>query len=181
MIEIECKELTPERRKILATREAASFGKPLRLVLAAGGAYIFYYGTKGEAPVAFQGMANLFAAVGIAAVLFAVFSQKLAEMHYFAKAAKKGCFPESVSVGEGGVFIRRRSAGKASGIASVNAERFYAFAEIGEVEDLGDYIKLNLIHGNTSGIVIFKEDFGKENPEAFNTVIASRKRRYKNL
>jgi len=177
MFEIVCKELTPARKRILAEREVPIFGKPLRAVVAVGGVWIFYYGTSFDVPAIVQGIAFIFTVVGIAAVLFAIFAQKLMEMNFFARAAKKGCFPAGVSVGEGGVFVRRREKKGASephGVTSVNAERFFAFAEVREIEDYGDCFKMNL-SGGAVAIYLFKEDFGKGDPEAFKSFIASKK------
>ena len=174
--EIICKELTPERKRLLAEREVLTFSKPLRAVMAAGGVWIFYYGTSFDVPVLVQGVAYVFAAIGLAAVVMAIFSQKLMEMSYFYKTNKKGCFPASVSIGEGGVFVKRREPKKKTGtpgVTSVNAERFFAFPEVGEIEDYGDYFKMNL-SGGTPGVFLFKEDFGKGDPEAFKVFISSR-------
>ena len=237
--EILCKELSPQRRQVLAPHEVAVVGRPIRLVLAVGGAYIFYYGTNGEAPAGFQSAAAAFSIVGIAAVLVAIFIQKLVEIRYFSKALKEGCFPAGVSVGEGGVYIRRAgnaggsgagnaggsgsgktgssgagktgssgtdktgssgtgktrssgagktrssSAGYASasvtdGVVSVNAERFYAFAEIGNIIEYGEegrgYFKMSLPGGGGApGVFLFKEDFDKGDPEAFIAFIDSKR------
>ena len=192
--EIKCKELTPERRQALAPHEVAVIGRPIRLVLAAGGAYIFYYGTNGEAPPGFQSAAVAFSFVGIAAVLVAIFIQKLVDIRYFAKALKEGCFPAGVSVGEGGVYIRRAdragTAGEgkagayvaegAEGVESVNAVRFYAFAEIGRIEEYGEesrgYFKMSLPGGGGApGVFLFKEDFVNGDAEAFMTFIDSKR------
>ena len=184
MFEIICKELSPERRKLIASREVSSIGKPLRIVLAVGGAWLFYYGTDGEASVVFVMAANAFMAVGIAAVLIAIFSHKLVELSYFAKTKRAGCFPSSVSVGNGGVFIRRATgavgatgSGQSAqpGVIRANAERFCAYAEIGEVEDQEDYFKLNLLSGDGPGVFLFKEDFEQGEPEAFISFFKSRK------
>ena len=177
MFKIVCKELTPARKRILAEREVPIFGKPLRAVIAVGGAWIFFYGTSFDVPTMVQGAAYIFTAVGIAAVLFAIFAQKLIEINWFAKAARKGCFPAEVSVGEGGVFVRRREKKGASGtpgVTSVNAERFFVFAEVGRIEDYGDCFKINL-SGGSAYVYLFKEDFGKGDPEAFKSFIASKK------
>ena len=174
--EITCKELTPERKRILAEREVVTVSKPLRGVIAVGGAWIFYYGTSFDVPVAVQGIAHIFTAIGIAVILLAIFSQKLLEIRYFHNSAKKGSFPASVSVGKGGVFVKRRDTKKtnsASGVTSVNAERFFAFPEVGDVEDYGSYFKMNL-KGKAAGIFLFKEDFGKGDPEAFVDYITDR-------
>ena len=182
MFEIICRELTPERRRILAEREVITFNKPLRAVIAVGGAWIFYYGTNGEEPEGLKYMAILFTVLGIAAILFAIFSQKLIEMRYFHSEAKRGWFPESVSVGNGGVFVKHRSPKKAADtprVTSVNAERFYAFAEVGGVGDTGDYFKMNLLRADAPGVYVFKEDFVKGDPEVFKTFIASKKQNQK--
>ena len=176
--EIICKELTRDRKTILAAKEVIAFSKPLRAVIAVGGAWIFYYGTSGDEPESVQYMAVVFAAVGIAAILIAIFMQKIREDGYFSKAAKEGCFPASVAVGEGGVFVRRGSGKKPKetlGVTSVNAERFFAFAEVGRLEDYEYYFKLNFTGGDIPAIFLFKEDFGEKTPEAFKTFIASKK------
>ena len=173
MFEIICKELTPERKRILAEKEVVSINKPLRTVIAVGGAWIFYYGT-GDAPASMQKMSIVFTVIGIAAVLFAIFSQKILETGYFTKASKKGWFPGEASVGEGGVFIRRRDTKKTSeapGVTSVNAEKFYAYTEVGKVADFGDYFKIELLREKASGVFLFKEDFGKGDPETLKDFI----------
>ena len=188
MYEIQCKELTPERRRLLAPREVASIGRPIRIILGAGGVYLFYYGTNGQAPAAFQNAAIAFSIIGIAAVLLAIFSQKLVDTRFFAKALKKGCFPSGASAGEGGVFVRRAvgagSSGAgaegsgvgAEGVTSVNAERFFAYAEVGRVEEFDEYFKMSLLSGEAPGVFLFKEDFTKGDPEAFLAYIDSKRR-----
>ena len=169
MFEIKCEPLTPGRRTLLAPHEVAVVGRPLRLVFAAGGAYIFYYGTRLDVPETVQSIANVFVVVGIAAVLLAIFSQKLVEMRYFSKALKSGCFPDSVSVDEGGMTVRRKNTGR------ISAERLYPFTEIGRIEEHETYFKISLPHAATPGIFIFKEDFELGEPEAFQSFIASKK------
>jgi len=161
IFEIECGPLTPGRRALLAPNEVAVVGRPLRLVLAAGGAYIFYYGTSPDVPVMVQSAANLFIIVGVAAILLAIFAQKLVETRYFSKALKEGCFPASVSVGQGGIYVRRA------------AESFFSFAEIGNIEEQAAYFKISLPSEGASGIYIFKEDFEQGEPEAFLSFIES--------
>jgi len=176
--EITCKVLTPERRRVVGQREVAYIGKPLRAVIAVGGAWIFFYGTGFDIPAAVQYAANIFTAVGIAAVLYGIFSHKLADIKYFSKALKKGCFPGGVSAGEGGVFVRRRdrtAAEEKTGVTSVNAEKFFAFAEIGKIDNYGEYYKVHLLRGEPPHIFLFKEDFGKGDPEVFKDFILSRK------
>ena len=178
MFEIICKELTPERRKTIAPREVAPIGKPIRIILAAGGVYLFYYGTNGEAPPAFQTAANAFVAIGVAAILLVIFSPKLVEMRFFAKARKEGCFPTGVSVGEGGMFVRYAEKPDETGakdVTSVNAERFFTFAEIGKLEDSGEYYKMSLLSGRAPGVFLYKKDFVKGDPEAFAAFIESKR------
>ena len=165
MFKIKCSPLTPARKKLLHTDDAVSINRPLRIVLAVGGAYIFYYGTKPDVPVMFQTVANIFVVIGIAAVLLAIFSQKLIEIRYFSYTLKKGCFPLSVSIGEGGMFIER----------GANAERFVAFAQIGRLEEKEAYFKISLLYGDEPGIYIFKEDFEQGDPDDFASFIASKK------
>jgi len=158
-------------------REVVVINKPMRAVIAVGGVWIFYYGTDYNIPDSVQPIAVIFAVIGIAAVLLAIFSQKLLEMRFFSKASKYGCFPAEVSIGEGGVFVRRRDTKKEAGtpgVTSVNAERFFAFAEVGKIEDYGNYYKLNLLREGASCVFLFKEDFGKGDPEAFKTFMADR-------
>ena len=185
--EIKCRELTPERRKILAPFVEAVIGRPLRLVIAVGGAWLFYYGTSFNVPAGVQAVAIIFAVAGIAAILFAIFSQKLAEMRFFANAQKNGCFPEEVSVGKGGMFVRRRSVSGTksatspkdargnAGVTSVNAERFFSFSEIGKIREYDDYFKIGLPYGDADCVYIFKEDFEQGEPEAFIQFIVSKK------
>ena len=176
--DIVCKVLTPVRRRIIGEREIAYISKPLRAVIAVGGVWIFFYGTDFGVPEAVQYVANIFSVIGIAAVLYAVFSHKLSDISYFSKAIKKGCFPGGMTAGEGGVFVRRRETKETqekSGVTSVNAEKFYAFAEIGKVSDFGDYFKVNLKRGDPEHIFLFKEDFGTGDPEVFKDFILSRR------
>jgi hypothetical protein len=190
-----CGALTAERRRALASREVMVVGRPLRIILAAGGAYMFYYGTSGDEPLGLEPAANLFAAVGIAGVLLAIFLQKIVEVSYFTKALRAGCFPREVSVGEGGLYIVRmaaqdttsargetgaqgaRSARGAAGknaVTSVNAERYVAFSEIGAIEDNEVYFKVHMRQSALPVIFIFKEDFGQGEPEAFIPFISSK-------
>jgi len=178
MFEIICKELTSSRKNILSDLEVITFSKPMRGVMGVGGVWIFYSATSLDLPLGVKGIAGVFAAAGIAAVLMAIFAQKLIEISYFSKAAKKGCFPASVSVGEGGVFIRRRDTkkeAKKTEVTSVNAERFFAYAEVGKIEEYNDYFKMNFLRADTAGVFLFKEDFGKGDPEAFKMYINSKK------
>jgi len=164
--EITCGELTPERKRVIAPREVVSIGKPLRLVIAIGGAWLFYYGTDFDAPAAMRAAATAFTVIGVAAILFAIFVHKFAEIRFFAKARKIGCFPESVSVGKGGMFVRRADA--------ANAERFYAYAEIGKIKEYEGHFKINLLYGEAPCLYIFKEDFEHGEPEAFVSFILSK-------
>jgi len=199
--EITCGELTPERKRAIAPREVVSIGKPLRLVIAIGGAWLFYYGTDFDAPAAMRAAATAFTVIGVAAILFAIFVHKFAEIRFFAKARKIGCFPESVSVGKGGMFVRRVDAASASAgrkasanasgggnsskatggafadsatAVSVNAERFYAYAEIGKIKEYEGHFKINLLYGEAPCLYIFKEDFEHGEPEAFVSFILSK-------
>ena len=176
MFEIVCKELTKERKRIIAVHQVATLNKALRGVMAVGGVWIFYYGTSFDVPDGVESVAIAFAIVGITATLLAIFSQKLIEISFFSKAIKIGCFPKEVSVGEGGVFIRRRPAKNDSdtpGVTSVNAERFFTFFDIKNVDDFGDYFKMRLPEGHP-GVFLFKEDFEKGDPEAFIDTMADR-------
>jgi len=178
MYRIVCKVLSSERRRILAEREVTTISKPLRGVMAAGGVWIFFYGTDADIPSSVLPIAIIFAAVGIVAVLLAIFMQKLLEIGYFSKAAKNGCFPAEVSVGEGGVFIKREDAENPPGtpvVTSVNAEKFFAFSEVGKIEDHGEYFKLNLFRGGETRVFLFKEDFEKGTPEAFKSFINTKR------
>ena len=174
MFEIRCKELTKERKKILAEREVMKVSKPMRGVMAAGGVWIFYYGTDANIPASVQVFATVFAIVGLTLVILAIFAQILVEMNYFSKSTKIGCFPAEVSVGKGGVFVKRRITKKDSeikGVTSVNKEQFYAYAEVGKAEEYEYYFKLNLLREGTPSVFLFKEDFGKGDPEAFKLFI----------
>ena len=182
MFEIICKELTPDRRKIIAAQEVAAVGKPLRGVMAVGGVWIFFYATDTGIPESVQSFAVVFAIVGLVMVLFAIFSQKLVEMRYFFRETRRGCFPASVSVKKGGVYVRRRETNEPeekTGVTSVNAERFFAYPEVGVVEDYDRYFKLRLLSGGTPGVFLFKEDFAKGDPEAFEDYISDRHLRSK--
>jgi len=182
MFEIICKELTSDRRKIIAAQEVAAVGKPLRGVMAVGGVWIFFYATDTGIPESVQSFAVVFTIVGLIMVLFAIFSQKLVEMSYFFRETRRGCFPESVSVKKGGVYVRRREIDEPienAGVTSVNAEKFFAYPEVGGVEDFGDYFKLRLLRGGTPGVFLFKKDFGKGDPEAFEEYISKRHLRSK--
>jgi len=161
MFEIQCKILTPDRKRIIAEHEVVSINKPLRAVIAVGGVWIFYYGTSGEEPESVRYMAVVFAAIGLAAVLFAIFSQKLIETNYFRKAAKQGWFPESLKAGKGGIFV--------------DEKRFFSYAEVGGVADYGDCYKIIFLRPGAPGVFIFKEDFGKGDPEAFKSFITEKK------
>ena len=178
MFEVICKELTPERRRILVSNEVAYVGKPIRILLAVGGVFLVYYGINGEALSVFQSATTIFSVVGIVAVLLAVFSQKLVEMRYFANALKAGCFPSGVSVGEGGIFVRRADrngeSGK-TGVTSVNAEHFFAYAEIGKIEEFGEYFKMSLLSDWAPGVFLFKEDFEQGGTETFISFVESKK------
>ena len=170
-----CGELTKERKRILAKQEVVSINKALRAVMAVGGVWIFYYGTSFDVPEDVRFFAVIFTVVGLAAVLIAIFSQVMVEMSYFSSAVKKGCFPAEVSVGEGGVFIRRRRSAKdksTPGVTSVNDEKFFAFPEVKDVSDCGDYFRMSL--KDVPGVFLFKEDFEKGDPEAFVDDMAQR-------
>lgn len=170
MFEIVCSELTPECKKDIAGREVAVLGKPLRMVLAAGGAYLVYYGTAGSAPFMFKSAAAGFAVVGIAAFLLAIFAQKLVELRYFAKQRKAGCFPAGASAGEGGLFVRWESAK-----SKLPGERFFSYSELGKIEDAGSYFKISLLSGAAPGVFLCKADFVQGDPEDFPAFVASKK------
>jgi hypothetical protein len=156
VFKIDCKELTPERKKILAADEVMVVGRPLRIILAAGGVYMFFHGTSGEAALQQQYIAGTFTMFGIAAVLFAIFAQKLIEANYFAKARRSRCFPEGVSVAEGGVYIRR-----------ADKESYVSFSGVNTIEEKNDYFKIRFLQGDTASIFLFKNDFELGEPEAF--------------
>jgi len=174
--EIKCDELTKERKRALVKNEVVAINKPLRAVIAVGGVWIFYYGTDVNVPSAVQSVGVVFAVIGIVAIVFAIFGQKFMEMSYFSKSAKRGCFPAEVSVGKGGMFVRRRDPKKgagSTGVTSVSAERFFAFPEIGGIEDYGEYFKIKL-SGGAAALFLFKKDFGKGDPEAFKSYMSDR-------
>jgi len=176
VFEINCNPLTPERRKLLSKNEIPPLSKAVRGILAAGGFYLFYYGTSPGIPDAVHGAAIAFAIGGLVAVVLAIFSQKLIELHYFSKAMRQGRFPKSVSVGEGGLFIKHQGAdaNAATGITSVNAERFVAFAEVDMVEEQEAYLKVCLGYGKTPEIFLFNDDFVKGRPEALAAYLRSK-------
>jgi len=172
MFEIICKELTSLRKNMIAEHEVITFSKPMRGVMGAGGVWIFYSATSFDIPVGVQGIAIIFAIAGIVAVLMAIFIQFFIEVSFFSKAAKRGCFPASASIGKGGVFIRCVEKKKGtSGVESVNAEKFFAYAEVGKAEEYSEFFKLNLKRSDLDAVYLFKEDFGKGDPEAFKVYI----------
>jgi hypothetical protein len=186
VFKIVCGGLTPARRSLLAQREVVAIGRPIRIALAAGGAYMFYYGTSGDAPPSVAAIANIFAVVGIAAALLAIFSHKLAELSFFSKTQRKGCFPAEVLVGEGGVSVMRTdtagfgSRSKAGGEAmneavSNRGERIYAFSAIGNIEETDEYFKAGLVNDAVPCVYLFKEDFEQGAPEAFLSYLDSKK------
>jgi len=176
MFEITCKELTPQRRRNLTAQETVSIGKTVRSVIAVGGAWLFYYATS-DVPAAMKNAAVAFAVIGIVLVVYAIFSQKFTEMFFISKAKREDSFPAGVSIGEGGLFIRYREGKKAPGVTSVNADRFFAFGEVGKVEDREEFLKINLLRAGTPRIFLFKEDFVDGTPEALAGFIASRTKR----
>ena len=174
--------MTAERKRLIAEQEVVVINKVVRGIMAVGGAWIFIYATGFDIPAAVKHIAVVFAAVGIAILMLAVFAQRLTEASYFSKAAKKGCFPASVLAGEGGVFIRRAPTKKDAetpGVTSVNAETFYAYSEVGPVEENKHYFKLNLKRAGAQGVFLFKKDFGKGDPEAFKAFISKQNQRSK--
>jgi len=182
MFEIICTELTAERKRLIAEQEVIVINKVVRGIMAVGGAWIFIYATGFDIPAAVKHIAVVFAAVGIVILMLAIFAQRLTEASYFSKAAKKGFFPASVLVGEGGVFVRRAPAKKDAetpGVTSVNAETFFAYAEVGPVEENKHYFKLNLNRAGAQGVFLFKKDFGKGDPEAFKAYISKQHQRSK--
>ena len=172
--DITCGLLTPERRRLINENEVPVFSKPSRAVMAVGGAWIFYHGTSGDVPESVRNMAVLFTIVGILLMLLAIFLQKLIEIRYYSKAFKKGWFPAGVSVGKGGVFVRRRETEKTD-VTSVNAEKFFAYAEVGSIEDFKDYFKVNFLRADSPGVFLFKKDFGEGDPEALIAFIDSKR------
>ena len=179
MYKIECKPLTVDRKNQIASLEIPPLGRPLRIILAAGGAYIFYYGTSIGVPDAVKGIAVLFAAIGIAAVLLAIFSQKLIEIRYFIKLFKEGRFPSEVKAGEGGIALTYKTIDKNTS-ESVEKERYFFYSQTGKTEDHGKFFKLWLTPDSADGkdggffVYIFKEDF-EGSPEAFLLFIESKK------
>ena len=180
MYKIVCKLLTPERKKIIASLDVVAIGKPLRMVLAVGGAYIFYYGTNPNTPETVQGAAVLFSVVGIAMVLFAIFSQILKEMKYFAGAKKEGCFPDEVKAGKGGISIIYKKTDRKIK-EQAEKEQYYFYPQVENIEEHEKFLKLclsgdeNRKSGLSHFVYIFKEDFEKGNPEAFISFINTKK------
>jgi hypothetical protein len=183
VFKIVCGGITPARRSLLAPREVVAIGRPSRIALAAGGAYMFYYGTNGDVPPSVTAIANIFAVVGIAAALLAIFSHKLAELSFFSKARRRGCFPAEVLVGEGGVSVSSRGEGGVSvssrgevGVSVSNhGERIYAFSSIGNIEETDEYFKVGFANDDVPCVYLFKEDFEQGAPEAFVSYLYSKK------
>ena len=165
VFKIDCKELTPERQKILAADEVIVVGRPLRIILAAGGVYMFFHGTSGEAALQQQYIASTFTVFGIVAVLFAIFAQKLMEENFFMKAKRSGSFPKGVSVAEGGVYIRK--AAKKAENAETEKESYISFSGVNTIEEKKDYFKMRFLQGDIQSIFLFKKDFELGDPEAF--------------
>lgn len=153
---------TTERKNKVAGNEVFIVGRPTKIVLVAGGAYLFFLGTSGDVPEAVVSAAVIFTVLGIALVLVAIFIQLLINMRYISKAAGVGAFPEEVSVTEGGVYI--------TGTGS--NEKFLPFSAVGRVEEQKEYFKLNLSSGGIPEVFIFKKDFGQGEPEAFKNYIS---------
>ena len=160
---IECKPLVFERKRSISTQEVIKVGRPFRIVLVAGGAYLFFLGTDGTAPASISYVATFFTVFGIAAVLLAIFIQMLADMFYFAKAARKGSFPEEVTVGEGGLYIKTKT-----------AEKHIPFSGVGQIEEQEKYFKIPLRAEKILEIFLFKEDFEKGDPEDFEAYLRSK-------
>jgi len=163
VFKIESSPLTYERRRSITSQEVIKVGRPLRIVLVAGGAYLFFLGTDGSAPSSISYVATIFTVIGIVAVLLAIFIQMLADMFYFAKAARKGSFPAEVTIGEGGLYINTKS-----------AEKHIPFSQAGRVEEQEKYFKIPLRTGKFLEIFLFKEDFKKGDPEDFTAYLRSK-------
>ena len=160
---IECKPLTPKRKKQISIREVPRIGRPIRVVFACGGVYLFFLGTDGSAPSSIAFVATLFAVVGIVAVLLAIFIQEIADMFYFSKAINKGSFPAGVIAGKGGLYINTKS-----------SERHIPFSGTGKVKEQEEYFKIPILTGDPSEVFLFKEDFEEGDPEAFLDYLRSK-------
>ena len=163
---IERRELSPDRKNLIAKKEAIKIGSPLKIVLVAGGAYLFFLGIDGVPP-GMEYMAIVFACLGIAAVLVAIFIQWFFNTRYISKASKVGAFPEEVAISEGGFHIRE--AVKKAG------EKIIPFSRIGNVFEEEEYFRVILLDGSVSDIFLFKEDFREGDPEAFKDYLDSKK------
>ena len=163
VFKIECKPLTPIRKRQVSLQDAPRIGRPLRIVLVAGGAYLFFLGTDGSAPSEMAGVAVFFSVFGVAAVLMAIFIQLIVNMFFFAKATRKNSFPAEATVGEGGLYINTKS-----------AEKHIPFSQIGRIEEQEDYFKIPIRGENPGEVFLFKEDFEKGDPEGFNDYFRSK-------
>lgn len=168
MFEIECKKLTPERKKELERNEVAIANRALRVILVVAGAGLVYLGFSEDFLIPGFGGGPFWgiSVLGVLIILFAVFAQTLIKRNFFSKTEKNGCFPDSVIANGNDVIIR-----------NVNGEKLFFVAELKKIEDAGSYLKLSLPRGKTLGVYLFKEDFkegsGFENAEAFVSLIAS--------
>ena len=156
---------TTDRKNKVAVNEVFIVGRPTKIVIVAGGAYLFILGTSGDVPEAVASVAVIFTVLGIALVFLAIFIQLLINMRYISKVFKAGSFPEEVSVTEGGVYI--------TGTGS--KEKFLPFSAVGTVEEQKEYFKISLLSGSIPEIFIFKKDFGQGEPEAFKNYISAKR------
>ena len=159
---IERRELSTERKTLIAKKEAIKIGSPLKIVLVAGGAYLFFLGVD-RAPPGMEYMAIVFTCMGIAAILVAIFIQWFFNTQYISKAKKAGAFPNEVSVSEGGLHIEG------------TGEKIIPFSRIGNVIEEEQYFKVTFFDGSVSDIFLFKEDFREGDPEAFKNYLDSKK------
>ena len=153
------KDLTSERKKRIAKFEVFDIGRPPRVIIAAGGAYMFLYGTGGDIPESVVPVAFIFAVVGILAVLLAIFLPGIIEASYFAKTRKQGSFPSEVLIRIGGIYID---------------EIFAAFSAVRKIEDRSDFFKVYLV-SPIPCFFLFKEDFELGQPEAFIDFLLSKR------
>ena len=161
VFKIEKRGLSPERKKLLAKKEAIRIGSPLKIVLVAGGAYLFFLGVD-RAPPGMEYMAIIYTCLGIAAILVAIFIQWFFNTLYIAKASKAGSFPDEVFVSEGGFHINGAT------------EKIIPFSGIGSVIDEEEYFKVFLRGNSNSNVFLFKEDFREGDPEAFENYFLSK-------
>jgi hypothetical protein len=89
----------------------------------------------------------------------AIFIQDLADMIYFAKASKKGCFPTEVTVSKGGFYT------KTGTTKTGYTEKHAPLSGIGKIKEYEDFFKIPIRTGDAREVFLFKEDFETGEPE----------------